>query len=44
MRRKDAKTARDFAEADRIRALLRSAGWEVRDNRDGTIEVVGMKS
>ena len=40
MRRKDAKTARDFVEADRIRALLRSSGWEVRDNRDGTVEVV----
>jgi len=40
VRRKDAKTARDFAEADRIRALLKGAGWEVRDNRDGSIEVV----
>jgi cysteinyl-tRNA synthetase len=40
VRRKAAKTARDFAEADRIRALLKQAGWEVRDNRDGSIEVV----
>ena len=40
VRRKDAKTARDFAEADRIRGLLKAAGWEVRDNRDGSIEVV----
>jgi cysteinyl-tRNA synthetase len=40
VRRKDAKAARDFAEADRIRALLKAAGWEVRDNRDGSIEVV----
>jgi cysteinyl-tRNA synthetase len=40
VRRKEAKTARNFAEADRIRALLKAAGWEVRDNRDGSIEVV----
>jgi cysteinyl-tRNA synthetase len=40
VRRKDAKGARDFGEADRIRALLKTAGWEVRDNRDGSIEVV----
>jgi len=40
VRRKDAKTARDYTEADRIRGLLNSAGWEVRDNRDGSIEVV----
>ncbi len=40
VRRKDAKVARDFAEADRIRAVLKAAGWEVRDNRDGSIEVV----
>lgn len=39
-RRLEAKKARNFAESDRIRALLRSAGWEVRDNRDGTAEVV----
>ncbi len=40
VRRKDAKAARNFAEADRIRALLKAAGWDVRDNRDGSIEVV----
>jgi cysteinyl-tRNA synthetase len=44
MRRKEAKTARDFVEADRIRALLKSAGWEVRDNRDGTVEVVRLRA
>ncbi|HKT60612.1 MAG TPA: cysteine--tRNA ligase [Gemmatimonadales bacterium] len=40
VRRKDAKVARNFSEADRIRGLLKGAGWEVRDNRDGSIEVV----
>ena len=40
VRRKDAKAARNFAEADRIRGVLKAAGWEVRDNRDGSIEVV----
>jgi cysteinyl-tRNA synthetase len=44
VRRKDAKTARDFAEADRIRTLLKAAGWEVRDSRDGSIEVVRSSS
>ena len=39
LRRKELKAAREFAEADRIRALLRSAGWELRDGRDGTAEV-----
>jgi cysteinyl-tRNA synthetase len=43
VRRKDAKAARNFAEADRIRGLLKAAGWEVRDNRDGSIEVVRTK-
>jgi cysteinyl-tRNA synthetase len=38
--RKAAKEARNFVEADRIRNLLKGAGWEVRDNRDGSIEVV----
>jgi cysteinyl-tRNA synthetase len=38
-RRLDAKARRDFPEADRIRALLQSHGWEVRDRKDGTIEV-----
>jgi cysteinyl-tRNA synthetase len=40
VRRKEAKAARNFGEADRIRGLLKAAGWEVRDNRDGSIEVV----
>jgi cysteinyl-tRNA synthetase len=40
VRRKQAKTARDFAEADRIRDRLKTAGWEVRDARDGSVEVV----
>lgn len=39
-RRSAAKAARDFKESDRIRELLAAAGWEVRDNRDGTAEVV----
>ena len=34
-----AKQARDFAESDRIRAVLAEHGWEVRDNRDGTATV-----
>jgi cysteinyl-tRNA synthetase len=38
-RRKEAKAARTYAEADRIRTLLKAAGWEVRDNRDGSIDV-----
>jgi cysteinyl-tRNA synthetase len=38
-RRSAAKARRDFAEADRIRALLATHGWEVRDRKDGTIEV-----
>jgi cysteinyl-tRNA synthetase len=40
VRRKDAKAARNYGEADRIRELLKGAGWEVRDSRDGSIEVV----
>ena len=40
VRRKDAKASRDFAAADAIRGRLKAAGWEVRDNRDGSIEVV----
>ncbi len=38
-RRLAAKQGRNFAEADRIRGLLADAGWDVRDNRDGTAEV-----
>ena len=34
------KRARNFVEADRIRDLLREAGWEIRDRRDGAIEVI----
>jgi cysteinyl-tRNA synthetase len=34
-----ARQSRDFAESDRIRALLDQHGWEVRDNRDGTATV-----
>ena len=34
-----AKGKKNFKEADRIRDLLKAAGWEVRDNRDGTVEV-----
>jgi cysteinyl-tRNA synthetase len=33
------KRGRNYAEADRIRDVLRRAGWEVRDRRDGSIEV-----
>ena len=34
------KAARNYAEADRIRALLGAHGFQVRDSKDGTIEVV----
>jgi cysteinyl-tRNA synthetase len=34
-----AKGRRDYKEADRIRELLKGAGWEIRDNKDGTMEV-----
>jgi cysteinyl-tRNA synthetase len=37
--RLSARSRRDFKEADRIRDLLRAAGWQVRDNKDGTVEV-----
>jgi cysteinyl-tRNA synthetase len=43
LRRKQAKTARDYPEADRIRALLRDAGWEVRDAKDGSVDVVRIR-
>jgi cysteinyl-tRNA synthetase len=39
-RRKEQKTARNYAEADRIRALLVEHGFQVRDSKDGSIEVV----
>jgi len=35
-----AKSRRDFKAADRIRALLLAQGWEVRDRKDGAVEVV----
>jgi cysteinyl-tRNA synthetase len=34
------KSARNYAEADRIRALLGDHGFQVRDSKDGSIEVV----
>ena len=34
-----AKGRRNFAEADRIRALLAKHGWQVRDKKDGGSEV-----
>jgi cysteinyl-tRNA synthetase len=33
--RKEARFARDFDEADRLRAELDAAGWEVRDEAGG---------
>jgi cysteinyl-tRNA synthetase len=33
--REEARAARDFAEADRLRDALRSRGWEVRDGPAG---------
>jgi cysteinyl-tRNA synthetase len=38
--RQHRKKKKSYAEADRIRELLRSAGWEVRDTQDGTINLV----
>jgi cysteinyl-tRNA synthetase len=38
-RRLAARSRRDYAEADRIRDLLAAAGWAIRDNKDGTVEV-----
>ncbi len=35
-RRTEAKAARQYAEADRIRELLRTHGYEVRDTREGS--------
>ncbi|TFG89707.1 MAG: cysteine--tRNA ligase [Gemmatimonadales bacterium] len=37
--RSAAKGRKDYKEADRIRALLAGAGWELRDTRDGRAEV-----
>lgn len=39
-RRLAAKGEGDYAAADRIRELLAQAGWEIRDSRDGTVEVL----
>jgi len=39
-RRLQAREHRDFAEADRIRKLLQDHGFEIRDRKDGTVEVV----
>jgi cysteinyl-tRNA synthetase len=39
-RRAQAKSARNYTEADRIRTLLGQHGFQVRDSRDGSIEVV----
>jgi cysteinyl-tRNA synthetase len=33
--REEARAAKDFAEADRLRDALRSRGWEVRDGPAG---------
>ena len=35
LRRQQARAGRDFAEADRLRAEIEAAGWEVRDDPDG---------
>ena len=37
--REEAKKRRDFAAADRIRDELRQAGFEIRDNKDGSSSV-----
>jgi cysteinyl-tRNA synthetase len=42
-RRAKHKSTRDYAEADRIRELLRKAGWEARDKPDGSVEVVRIR-
>jgi cysteinyl-tRNA synthetase len=34
-RRTEARTAKDFAEADRLRDEVRAAGWEIRDGPSG---------
>ena len=34
-RRDEARAARDFATADRVREEIERAGWEVRDGADG---------
>jgi cysteinyl-tRNA synthetase len=37
--RRQAKSRRDFATADRIREHMRQHGFEIRDNKDGSVEV-----
>jgi cysteinyl-tRNA synthetase len=37
--RRTEKSRRNFQEADRIRDLLKAQGFEIRDNKDGTVEV-----
>ena len=34
-RRQEARVAKDFAEADRLRGEIEAAGWDVRDDPDG---------
>jgi cysteinyl-tRNA synthetase len=38
-KRLDAKAARNYAEADRIRDLLKAKGFELRDRKDGSIDL-----
>ncbi|MGI9041733.1 MAG: cysteine--tRNA ligase [Gemmatimonadales bacterium] len=40
LRRARHKSARNYAEADRIRTLLGGHGFHIRDSKDGSIEVV----
>jgi cysteinyl-tRNA synthetase len=40
-RRNQARRARDFETADRIRDELRSLGWEIRDGPDGAELIPG---
>src|SRR4051794_2258647 len=39
-RRQEARAARDFVEADRLRDEIEAAGWEVRDEPDGGYRLV----
>lgn len=43
LRRKQARSSHDYPEADRIRRLLHAANWEVRDARDGSVDVVRIR-
>ena len=42
-RRQSARAARNFGEADRLRAELEAAGWEVRDDPDGAYRLVRLR-